>query len=69
MAGGCRVTQLCDELSWTWPGRLEMFVGLFLWDYDCGSTPKLRNMENEQFPPFLFLHSIVPKVIELISFI
>lgn len=27
--GGCRVTQLCDELSWTWPGRLEMFVGLF----------------------------------------
>lgn len=22
----------CDELSWTWTGRLEMSAGLFLWD-------------------------------------
>lgn len=67
---GCGVTQLCDELSWTWWGRLEMFVGLFLWDYDCGSTPRLRNMENKQLPSFLllFLHSIDPKCVKLTSF-
>ena len=55
LAGGCWVTQLCDELSWTWPGRLEMFVRLFPWDYGCGRTPRHRNMEDKQLPPVFFL--------------
>lgn len=65
----CSVTQLFDELSWTWPVRLEMFVGLCLWSYDC-STPRRRNMQETVLSFLLFFiqyNKKIGKISQLVS--